>query len=427
MKKRKLGSVAVIVALSFGLVLTAGVFESPRLQADEITDTQNNITNLEKKKQEMQETLEELEKKKDDVIEYVSELDQKLTQLEEEIEKLDGQIETLNAQLEVTQEELAQAKKTEEDQYNAMLSRIKYNYENGSTSYLSLLFESDSVVDFLNNAVYAKKMAEFDQNMYDAYKAAKEAVAQKEQELEAQIAELEDLKETQEYEKQSVEDLLEQKNAELEQYNNDIAKSEEEIESFTEQIKKNEEQLEALILEEQRKAEEAERRRKEEEERRRKEAEAQNNNGTESGETPTEVTAPANTGNSSYIWPCPASHRITSYFGPRTSPTAGASSYHKGIDIGAAAGSSILAARSGTVVTATYSSSCGNYVMISHGGGVYTLYMHASVLLVSVGDYVNQGDVIARVGSTGISTGPHLHFAVTIDGTYVNPLSFVSP
>ena len=127
-----------------------------------------------------------------------------------------------------------------------------------------------------------------------------------------------------------------------------------------------------------------------------------------------------------FTWPVPASHKITSYFGYRGQPTSGASTYHQGIDIGASTGTGIVAANSGTVVTAAYSTSAGNYIMISHGNGIYTVYMHCSQLLVSKGQSVSKGEKIALVGSTGISTGPHLHFGVSVNGTYVDPLNYVN-
>lgn len=132
-------------------------------------------------------------------------------------------------------------------------------------------------------------------------------------------------------------------------------------------------------------------------------------------------------GDINFIWPCPASSRITSNFGDRESPTEGASSSHQGVDIGASAGSSILAAASGTVTISTYSYSAGNYIMVNHGGGVSTVYMHCSELLVSAGQQVTQGQVIGKVGSTGYSTGPHLHFGIRVNGSYVNPINYVSP
>ena len=135
----------------------------------------------------------------------------------------------------------------------------------------------------------------------------------------------------------------------------------------------------------------------------------------------------SNLGNISFKWPCPSSSRITSNFGDRESPTEGASSNHKGIDISASTGADIIAAADGEVVISTYSYSAGNYIMIDHGGGVSTVYMHSSKLLVGVGEKVTKGQVIAKVGSTGYSTGPHLHFGIRSGGTYVNPRSYVSP
>ena len=117
---------------------------------------------------------------------------------------------------------------------------------------------------------------------------------------------------------------------------------------------------------------------------------------------------------------------MTSDYGTRVSPTAGASSNHKGIDIGASYGADIVAAADGKVVTAAYSSSGGNYVMIDHGNGLYTVYMHASSLCVSAGQNVTAGQVVAKVGSTGISTGNHLHFGVSLNGSYVSPWNYLS-
>ena len=162
------------------------------------------------------------------------------------------------------------------------------------------------------------------------------------------------------------------------------------------------------------KAIEAEMKRKEEEARKKAEAQKKTYKVT-------------NLGNISFKWPCPSSGRITSGFGGRTSPTEGASTNHKGIDISASTGASIVAAADGEVVIATYSYSAGNYIMIDHGGGVSTVYMHCSQLLASKGQKVKKGQTIARVGSTGYSTGSHLHFGIRSGGSYVNPSNYVSP
>lgn len=124
-----------------------------------------------------------------------------------------------------------------------------------------------------------------------------------------------------------------------------------------------------------------------------------------------------------YIWPC--NGPITSYFGPRAAPTAGASTYHKGIDIGVPTGTAINACAAGTVSGAGYNSSGGNYVYIDHGNGMTTQYLHNSKVIVTVGQKVKQGQTVAYAGSTGISTGPHLHLGFKLNGSHVNPMSYL--
>ena len=124
-------------------------------------------------------------------------------------------------------------------------------------------------------------------------------------------------------------------------------------------------------------------------------------------------------------WPSTSSYEITSYFGMRMHPVLRKTKMHTGIDIGAARGSSILAANKGTVIYAGWQSGYGQTVIIDHGGGISTLYAHCSKLLVSAGQEVSTGDVIAKVGSTGLATGPHLHFEVRVDGSPVDPLKYV--
>ncbi|MDE6419803.1 MAG: M23 family metallopeptidase, partial [Lachnospiraceae bacterium] len=127
-----------------------------------------------------------------------------------------------------------------------------------------------------------------------------------------------------------------------------------------------------------------------------------------------------------FAWPCPSTKLVTSEFGWRMHPVLHYNRFHNGIDIGGKYGASIVAAYDGKVVAASYTSAMGNYIMIDHGDGLYTIYMHCSQLYVSEGAYVIRGEQIAAVGSTGISTGPHLHFSVRLNGEYKNPLEYVS-
>ena len=127
-----------------------------------------------------------------------------------------------------------------------------------------------------------------------------------------------------------------------------------------------------------------------------------------------------------FCFPAPDYRRISDDYGWRIHPILGTKQFHNGVDLAAPSGSRILAAYDGEVVTAAYSPSMGNYIMIDHGDNLYTIYMHASALYVSKGDLVGKGEKIAAVGSTGRSTGNHLHFSVRKDGAYVSPWNYIS-
>ena len=296
-----------------------------------------------------------------------------------------------------------------------MKLRIKYMYEKGDSTYVDLLMESGSLSELLSKAEYITKISSYDRQKLDEYAATKEKIAEKEKSLESEHAELLMLQDETEAKQASVEKLLAAKQTELQNYETKIASAEGQISEYAKSIEAQENQIKSIEAEIKRKEEEA--RKKAEEEK--KEAAAANK--------VAQTYKTVSLGDISFTWPCPASGRITSGFGGRKSPTKGASSNHQGIDISAPTGTSIVAAAAGEVVIATYSSSAGNYVMISHGGGVYTVYMHASSLLVSQGQSVKKGQTIAKVGSTGYSTGSHLHFGVRVNGSYVNPTKYVSP
>lgn len=401
--------------------------------ASEIEQAQEEKTNLEKKKLETETKLAELEKEKDNILIYIEKLDVELMNLSEEISQLEGDIDNATVDLEVARQELEVARKTEESQYAIMKSRIQYMYENGETEYIDVLLQSDSIADLLNHVEYMTKITEYDNNLLKRYQDVKTEVMIKENVLEDKLTNLNELKEELTFEQDTVEHLSNEKKDELDKYNQTIDETETLSAEYTSKILEQEALIDDLIeaeirrIEEERKAEE-ERKRKEEEERKKQEAENEKNSGGGTGtsvdtEDNSETTTAADV---TLSWPVPSSGHITSWFGGREQPTEGASTNHKGIDIGVPTGTEIVASAGGTVTIATYSVSAGNYIMISHGNGIYTVYMHCSKLYVSVGDKVTRGTVIALVGSTGFSTGPHLHFGVSINGTYVNPLNYVS-
>ena len=371
----------------------------PAWATGSLDDAKKKKSSLEEEKKKTEAAIKSLEGLKSDAAAYVKKLDANLEAISDELSRLGKDIEVKEGQIETTKAELEDAKQVEKDQYESMKLRIKYMYEKGDSSYVDLLMESGSLSELLNKAEYIGKISAYDRQKLDEYVATKEQIQAKEAELEAGLQEQTEAKHA------SVEQLLSAKQSELKKYESQISAAEGQLSEYEKDIKAQEDSIKAI---------EAEMRRKEEEARKKAEA---------AGKT----YKTKNLGDISFTWPCPSSGRITSGFGGRSSPTEGASSNHKGIDIGASTGSGIVAAADGEVVVSTYSYSAGNYVMINHGGGVYTVYMHASKLLASVGDQVKKGQTIAKVGSTGYSTGPHLHFGIRVNGTYVNPSQYVSP
>ena len=374
--------------------------------------TKNNLADAKKKKtaieQEMKrakEALAKLEALKGDAVAYVKKLDASLETLSDELSQLSTDIEKKEEQIAITTTELQAAEVTEAAQYEAMKLRIKYMYEKGDSSYVDLLLQAKSLSELLNKAEYIGKISEYDREKLDEYVITKAQIAEAKVALETEHAELLDLQEQTEAKHASVEELMVAKQAEIKAVEGKIDAAKDEVTDYQKDLKAQENSIKAIEAEIKRQEEAA-----------KKKAEA-------SGQT----YKTQSIGDIKFIWPCPSSGRITSKFGARTSPTKGASSNHQGIDIGAPTGNNIVAAAGGTVVVSTYSYSAGNYVMVNHGGGVYTVYMHASKLLCKVGDTVKQGQVIAKVGSTGYSTGPHLHFGIRVNGTYVNPSKYVSP
>ena len=395
-------------SIKTGLIALAAVLAVIPVQAagkGDIDSAKDKISSLEEEKKKTEETIQELEKLKADTESYVKELDGELARLDDELSSLDSRITDKEADIEETKAQLEEAKKTEEEQYASMKLRIKYMYEKGDTSYLDLLLESGSMSEMLNRAEYIQQISSYDRKKLTEYGEIKEKIADDEEKLEAEHEELLTLQEQTKAKQDSVEKLVGEKSRELQKYQNQIAANESQLASYQADIEAQENRIQQIEAELKRQEEEA-----------RKKAQ-------EKGEEYKTVSI----GNISFIWACPSSSRITSGFGGRSSPTEGASSNHKGIDIGASSGSDIVAAADGTVTISTYSYSAGNYIMINHGGGVSTVYMHCSKLLVSVGETVKKGQVIAKVGSTGYSTGPHLHFGVRVNGAYVNPSQYVSP
>ena len=395
---RRITALGLILVLAAGIPIQASSASTEKVTEDaastkSMQEAQDEKAQLEKALKEAQSTIEDLRDSKGDIESKVTELNQQLIDISARITDLENQLTAKSEDIQETKDELAGAKEREAQQYADMKVRIQFMYENGQTSYLEALLSSRNISEFLNSADYIAQIQSYDRQKLTEYQDTVESIVNLEAQLEQEYTDLEALKSTVESNKATVAAMMRQKESELADISGDIEDAQSDADYYAAEIQAQEELIAAI-----------------------KRAEAE--------KAAAGVEEHPYTGGA-FRWPCPSSTRVTSNYGTRVSPMSGASSNHKGIDIGASAGADIIAAADGTVTAASYSSAAGNYVMIDHGGGLYTVYMHASSLLVSPGQTVSAGDVIAKVGSTGISTGSHLHFGVSLNGSYVSPWSYL--
>ena len=412
MKKKGFGLACVIISVSLAMSVVQP------LKATSIQDEKNKQKEIESNIEDTEKILNELESLKNDTHAYIVAMDQKLDDITAYIDNLNAQIDDKKAEIEQINVTLANQEEDINSQYEAMKKRIQFMYENGQTEYLELILNSGSISDFLNQAEYMSKITEYDRNMLNKMKETKVQIENTKKTLEDEQTNLDTLMDAAENEKNTVEQLVAEKSALLLETNAKINGAQAEIDQMEGDLEASRKIVEELEAIERKRKEEEERKRREEEERRRKAEEA-----GQKVDPPVDNTPKYNGGQ--FQWPVPGYTYISSGFYDRVNPVTGKWESHSGIDIPAPNGTPIHAACSGTVAWAYKSASAGNWVGIDHGNGLYTIYMHMSKFNVSEGDVVQAGDVIGFVGSTGQSTGFHLHFSVRLNGKYVNPHNYL--
>ncbi len=378
--------IAVIMA-----VVMVGVIPHT-VHASTITELEEQVEEAEGKKAAAQEILDQLQSEQTNILDAIKLLDEQVAEYTAQITELESQKETLEADIQTTLAELEVAKENEASQYEAMKTHIQYAYESGDVSYLDTIFTSSDVADIVNQTEYAEQVLNYDANMLNEMIEIKKTIANTQLELETNLAAVEEIEAEVTENKEAVELMIEGKQVQAANYATSIEDYEEQIAAIQADI----DATNATIAEMEAAAERA-----------RQEALAQGQ----------EVTIYYTGG--TLQWPVSTGGVITSPFGPRWGTV------HQGLDIGCPTGTPIVACEAGTVIGAAYSSSMGNYVLIDHGGGVTTVYMHNSSLCVSYGQTVSRGEVIALAGSTGNSTGPHCHLGLRINGSYVDPLPYL--
>lgn len=321
----------------------------------------------------------------DDVEDVISQKDQEISQKNDQIEELNVQI---------------------QENTETLKTRLKVMYEYGDSSYMSLLLESKGLSDLFTRLSAVKSILSHDQSLIDRFEADRQRVEDAKAVVENERKEQVEAKDVLVSKKNELKKLQSEKDTLIASINSDIKALEQEEKNAESDYNSMKAELDKALAEE----------------KARQEREAAKKKSSKSDSASSVQTYK---GNGQFQWPSAASATITSPYGYRVHPITKTRRLHRGIDIGAPAGTNVLAAEAGTVITAGWNNSYGYYVTISHGSGLVTLYAHNSKLIVSRGQTVSKGQVIAKVGSTGDSTGPHVHFEVMVNGALQNPLNYL--
>ena len=383
-----------VTLLLLAALLTAEAAPAAALTWADIDGLKADAQALGDRKKELQQQLDALADDKSAALTKKKLLDQQIANTASQIANVEEQIRDYEALIAQTEAELLDAQQREEAQYKLFCRRVRDMEERGTVSYWSVLFKATSFTDLLSRLDIINEIMDSDQKVIDDLQALQVEIEQKKTDLEGQKADSEAAKAELVSKKTELNQQREAANALVKQ----LRQSQSEYQEDMDDLSAEEAAIQAEIvkLSKQLAAEQA----------------AQGK--------------PSNAALGGYIWPV-SSRRITSTFGGRASPGGIGSTNHKGVDIGDVGYTTeIHAAKAGTVIVSQYSSSYGNYVVVSHGSGNTTLYAHMSSRKVSVGQYVNQGDTLGITGSTGNSTGPHLHFEITENGVRIDPLKYLT-
>nr|WP_211232381.1 M23 family metallopeptidase [Thermoanaerobacter thermocopriae] len=353
-------------------------------KADQLQDAKNKLNQIQKTITETKKKKEEVINQKNDIAAQIADLDKKLNVTQQELANVQKRLADITEKLNKTREELEVAKQKENTQLKTMKERIRAMYISGELGYLEVLLGAKDFGDFITRLDVVKRIVDYDSNLFESYKQQRKLVEQKEKELaQMQI-------EAQNYKNQIIsrQRELQLAMASREGLMRDLERQQKLYEQQEDELLKQSKQLEKVIQQLQAKSK-------------------------------------IKYSGGKLLWPVPSSSVITSPFGTRYHPILKQYRTHTGIDIAAQTEASILAAADGQVIFAGYYGGYGYAVIIDHGDGISTLYGHNSALLVKEGDTVKRGQVIAKAGSTGLSTGPHLHFEVRKNGVPVNPMDWL--
>ena len=381
---KKLTAIVAFVLLVCFIFVFALSFLSPYMAFAEPT-TQQKINEKQNEKKVLQQKIDQKEQEKKGILTKKQALEQKISVVQKDIDVLQVDINKYNNQIAQKERELEETDKKSKVQYETMKTRLRVMYEDNSTSYITMLFNGENINDILSYIEIIKQLLSYDDNMYNNYLDTMEEIKVIKKGLEEDKAVY--------VQKQ---DVFKTKKAELDGQKAELQSIEDEINTDINSYKAAYEEAEK------------------EEAALKKQLSSQLSKGNGS----------VKYSGGKFLWPSPGYYTITSEYGYRIHPKFGTYKMHTGIDIAVPSGSKIIASADGRVTSAQYNVGYGYYVVVDHGGGYATLYAHNSKLLVSGGQSVKAGQQIAISGSTGYSTGPHLHYEVLVNGSTTNPRNY---
>jgi len=416
MKKRNQGKSLLALFLAVLMLITMMPVQAEAASSSEI---RQQIKALKSEKAQLQSQINEVRKQykenENEMLDMVNQknvIDQEISILISQIENINAQIASYSLLIADKQDELDTAQKHLDELSEKNKERIQAMEEEGSLSYWEVLFKSNSFSDLLDRLNMIQEIAASDKRRIEEMAKAAEEVALVQEELTTEKQELEVTR----TELDAAQEELEVKRQEADEILRELIAKGEEFELLIEEGEAEQELLMAEIA-----AAEKELKKAEYQEWLATYVPPTTRPTVSAGSTAPSTSAPSSSG-----WVCPvSSYTLTSPFGMRKHPISGKYKMHNGVDMAAPQGTPIYAAKSGKVTAAAWQSSMGYYVSINHGDGFSSIYMHMTHYIVSPGTYVNAGQVIGYVGSTGSSTGNHLHFGISYNGAYVNPMQYI--